>query len=82
MLAKKTSKNQLTLPKEVVKEFPDTDYFDVMVKERKIILMPVRITHADAALEGIRDKLKKLGITEGVVDEAVKWARKKKRQSR
>ena len=82
MLAKKTSKNQLTLPKEVVKSFPDAEYFDVSVKDRKIILMPVKITPADAALEGIRDKLKKLGITEDVVDEAVKWARKKKRQSR
>jgi len=82
MLAKKTSKNQLTLPKEIVKSFPDAEYFDVSVKERKIILMPVRITPADAALEGIRDKLKKLGVTEDVVDEAVKWARKKKRQSR
>jgi hypothetical protein len=82
MLAKKTSKNQLTLPKEVVKSFPDAEYFDVSVKDRKIILMPVRITPADAALEGIRDKLKRLGITEDVVAEAVKWARKKKRQSR
>jgi len=82
MFAKKTSKNQLTLPKEVVKSFPDAEYFDVSVKDRKIILMPVRITPADAALEGIRDKLKKLGITEGDVAEAVKWARKKKRQSR
>ncbi|MBI5212472.1 MAG: AbrB/MazE/SpoVT family DNA-binding domain-containing protein [Nitrospirae bacterium] len=82
MLAKKTSKNQLTLPTEVVKSFPDAEYFDVSVKERKIILMPVRIIPADAALEGVRDKLKKLGITEDAVDEAVKWARKKKRQSR
>ena len=79
MLAKKTSKNQLTLPKEVVKEFPDTDYFDVTVKERKIILMPVRIAPDDAALEGVRDKLKKLGITEDDVAGAIKWARKKKR---
>jgi hypothetical protein len=79
MLAKKTSKNQLTLPKEIVKEFPDTDYFDVTVKERKIILMPVKITHADMTLEGVREKLKKLGITERDVTEAVKWARKKRR---
>jgi hypothetical protein len=78
MLAKKTSKNQLTLPKEIVKEFPDTDYFDVTVKERKILLMPVRITYADTTLEGVREKLKKLGITESNVTEAVKWARKKK----
>jgi hypothetical protein len=79
MLAKKTSKNQLTLPKEIVKEFPDTDYFDVTVKERKIILMPVKITRADETLEGVREKLKKLGVTESDVDEAVKWARRKKR---
>ena len=79
MLAKKTSKNQLTLPKEIVREFPDTDYFDVTVKERKIILMPVKITRADITLDGVREKLEKLGITEGDVTEAVKWARKKRR---
>lgn len=79
MLAKKTSKNQLTLPKEIVKSFPDTEYFDISVQDRKIILMPVRIAPADAALAGVRDKLKKLGITEDDVAGAVKWARKKKR---
>jgi hypothetical protein len=42
--------------------------------------MPVRITPADRTLEGIRDKMKKLGITEGAVTEAVTWARKKKRR--
>jgi len=78
MLAKKTSKNQITLPKEIVKEFPDTEYFDVTVEERKIILLPVKITPADMTLEGVREKIKKLGITESDVAEAVKWARKKK----
>jgi hypothetical protein len=80
MLAKKTSKNQLTLPKEIVREFPDTEYFDVAVKERQIILVPVKITHADLTLEGVREKLKKLGVTQSDVAEAVKWARKRKRQ--
>ena len=79
MLAKKTSKNQLTLPKEIAKSFPDTEYFDVSVKDRKIILMPVRITPADATLEGVQEKIKKLGITESDVTEAIKWARKRKR---
>lgn len=78
MLAKKTSKNQLTLPKEIVKEFPDSEYFDVSVKERKIVLTPVKITPADMTLEGIREKIAKLGITEDDVDKAIKWARKKK----
>lgn len=79
MLAKKTSKNQLTLPKEIVKSFPDTEYFDISIKDRKIILMPVRITPANMTLEGIRDKMEKLGITKNDVADAVKWARKKKR---
>jgi hypothetical protein len=78
MLAKKTSKNQLTLPKEIVKAFPDTEYFDVSVKDRKIVLMPVKITPADSALEGIRAKMKKLGMNEGDVSESIEWARKKK----
>jgi hypothetical protein len=81
MLAKKTSKNQLTLPKEIVKAFPDTEYFDVSVKDKKIVLMPVKITPADFTLEDIRDKMAKLGINEGDVAEAVRWARKKKGQS-
>jgi hypothetical protein len=78
MLAKKTSRNQLSLPKEVVKAFPDTDYFDVSVKDRKIILMPVRMTPADITLEGIRDKMARLRIAENDVAEAVQWARRKK----
>lgn len=79
MLAKKTSKNQLTLPKEIVKTFPDTEYFDVSIRDRKIILLPVRITPADMTLEGVRDKIEKLGITGKDVADAVRWARKKKR---
>ena len=41
--------------------------------------MPVKMTHADMTIEGVREKLKKLGITENDVTEAVKWARKKRR---
>ncbi len=78
MLAKKTSKNQLTLPKEIVKAFPDINYFDVTVKDKKIVLMPVKITPVDITLEGIRKKIEKLGITEKDVSDAIKWARKRK----
>lgn len=78
MLAKKTSKNQLTLPKEIVKSFPDIEYFDVSVRDRKIVLMPVKITPANVTLENIRSKMEKLGIAEKDVADAVKWARKKR----
>jgi len=77
MLAKKTSKNQLTLPKGIVEHFPETEYFDIKVEGRKIILSPVKITPA-APLEAIRDKMEKLGLKPGDVSASVKWARKKK----
>lgn len=79
MLCKKTSKNQLTLPKEIANSFPETDYFDISIKNRKIVLVPVKITPADATVEGVRDKLERLGIEESDVAGAVKWARKKRR---
>lgn len=79
MLAKKTSKNQLTLPKEIAKSFPDIEYFDVTVQGRKIVLKPVKIIPVDETLERVRDKIEKLCMTEKDVSEAVKWARAKNR---
>ena len=81
MLAKRTSKNQVTLPKEIAGKFPDIQYFDVSVRGAKIILMPVKMAPAGGSLSGIREKLKKLGIQPGEVARAVRWARKIKRQS-
>ncbi len=79
MLAKKTSKNQVTLPKEIVKAFPDAEYFDVSVKDNAIRLVPVRITPVQSSLDSVREKIKKLGLTEKDVGEAIQWARSRKR---
>jgi hypothetical protein len=79
VLAKKTSKNQLTLPKEIFKEFPGIEYFDVSVSDGRIELTPVRITPADTAFEKIRQKLETLSITETDVAHAVRSARKRNR---
>jgi hypothetical protein len=76
MLTRKTSKNQLTLPKEVVGNFPGIDLFDACVENNRIILTPVRIVPVDTSLETIRKKMKDLGIVENDVTEAVQWARK------
>lgn len=78
MLAKKTSKNQLTLPKEIADKFPGVDLFDATVKNNQIVLMPVKITPISYSQENIREKMAKLGINEKDVTDAVKWARKKK----
>lgn len=79
MLAKKTSKNQLTLPKDIVKEFPGTEYFDVVVQDRKIILLPVRIMPAEATLEEVRKRTTETGVTEKDVTGSIRQARKKKK---
>jgi len=71
MLAKITSKNQLTLPKSVVEAVAATEYFDVEVREGQIVLTPVRIQRGDA----VRAKLAALGLTEADVSDAVRWAR-------
>lgn len=78
MLAKKTCKNQITLPKEVIKDFPDTEFFDVRSEGGRIVLTPVRISPITDTLEEIRDKIEKLGITRREVTRAVKWARRKR----
>ena len=72
MLAKLTSKNQLTLPKAVISDFPNTEYFDVTEENGRIVLTPVRLTRADA----VRAKLAELGLTDADVAEAVAWARR------
>lgn len=79
MLAKKTSKNQITLPKEIIKAFQDAEYFDVSIKDNAIRLMPVKITPIQSSLDSVREKIKKLGLTEKDVGEAIQWARSRKR---
>ena len=76
MLAKITSKNQITLPKAVVEEFPGARYFEVAAAEGRIVLTPVSIGRADA----VREKLASLGIREEDVSAAVTWARKRARK--
>ena len=79
MLVKKTSKNQITLPKAVAEAFPDAEYFDVRVQNNKILLMPVRIAPAESVLDGVREKMKKLGITPKDISGAIRWARRKRK---
>lgn len=71
MLAKITSKNQLTLPKSVTQAVGATEYFDVQAHGGQIILTPVRIQRADA----VRAKLAELNLTDADVTDAVGWVR-------
>ena len=71
MLAKMTSKNQLTLPKNIIEQVGATEYFDVEVKAGQVVLTPVRIQRSDA----VRAKLAELNLSEADVADAVAWAR-------
>lgn len=72
MLAKVTSKNQLTLPKSITNELGPVEYFEVDLQNGQVVLTPVRIQRADA----VRAKLAELDLSEEDVRDAVAWARK------
>jgi hypothetical protein len=71
MLAKKTVKNQITLPKAVVTHFAGVEYFDVSTDGSCIILRPLQQSRAGE----VRARLAELGITEQDVTNAVSWTR-------
>ena len=73
MIAKKTSKNQITLPKKVVALFPDCQYFDVTSEDGRIVLRPVDVD----GLGKVQRKLAELSIREEDVSAALEWARQR-----
>jgi bifunctional DNA-binding transcriptional regulator/antitoxin component of YhaV-PrlF toxin-antitoxin module len=75
MLAKITSKNQITIPKKIMDQIPDTSCFEVEFKDGAVILRPLR-TYS-TSLEKIRSKIKTLDLKPDCVSEAIKWARSK-----
>ena len=75
MLAKKTVKNQITLPKAIIEKLPETDYFEVSIRGQEIVLRPVAIEVKGTRLDKVRAKMKALGLTEKDVDSAIRWAR-------
>lgn len=72
MLAKMTSKNQLTLPKAVTQAIGPAEFFEVELRAGQIVLTPVRFQRADA----VRGKLAALDLSEADVASAVAWARR------
>ena len=78
MLAKITSKNQLTLPKAVTNAVGPTQYFLAQTRDGQIILAPVRVQRADA----VRAKLAELDLQEQDLTDAVAWVRQRMRKAR
>lgn len=72
MLAKLTSKNQLTLPKSVTDKLGPVQYFEVQLQAGQVLLTPVRIQRGDA----VRAKLAELELGDEVVAQAMAFAAK------
>ena len=78
MLAKKTSKNQVTLPKAIVRQLPDADYFDVSLRDGEVVLRPLVISTPGERLKAVREKIRSLGLAEEDVEGAIRWARSRR----
>ena len=74
MLAKMTSKNQLTLPKSITSTLDSPEYFEVEAVNGRIVLTPVRLQRGDA----VRAKLAELELGEQNIADAIAWARQDK----
>ena len=72
VIAKRTTRNRITLPKALVSRFPDVKYFDVRESDGEIILKPIKVRD----LESVYDKVELQGVTEKDIDEAVRWVRR------
>jgi len=75
MLAKLTSKNQITIPKKIIDQIPEARYFEVELRDGAVLLRPLR-TYS-TSLEAIRSKARNLDLDSLCVKEAIKWARSK-----
>ncbi len=72
MLAKLTSKNQLTLPKKALEAIGPVSHFEVEVQGNRIVLTPASL----GGLQAVRRKIAEFGITEEDIKDAVAWARR------
>ena len=75
MLAKITAKNQITIPKKIMQQLPETQYFDLELVDGVVMLKPVKVL--DTNLDQIRYKIDKLDLKPGSVSEAIRWAKQK-----
>jgi hypothetical protein len=64
------SRHKINIPKKIVDQLPETDYFEVELKEGLVLLKPLQIYETD--LEKIRSKMKNLGLKTDSLREAIK----------
>ena len=75
MLARLTSDNRITLPADVVNDFPGVCLFEVANEDGRLVLTPVDLS-PDDALDAVWEKMEELGVSESDISDAVAWARR------
>ena len=76
-MCKLTSKNQVTLPKELVRQCGVQTYFEARLDGNRIVLEPVVVQPMESSqIKGIRDRVARLGLDEDDVEQLVAEARR------
>ena len=70
------------LAEEDFEEIPDTDYFDVSLREGSVVPQPVTAAEHGSRLAAIRKKIHDLGIKSSDIGQAIQWARGRGRRRR
>jgi hypothetical protein len=63
----------------IVQQIPDTEYFDVSIQKGAVVLKPVVVSVREEHVRVVREKVQALGLAEGDVEGAIRWARGRKR---
>jgi len=80
MFCKLTSKNQITLPKEILQGFQGKEYFNARVDQGRIILEPMIVRPVETSrLASIRNAVANSGIQETDIPDLVDEARRASR---
>jgi hypothetical protein len=76
MFTKKTSRNQVTIPKSLIERLPPTDYFEAEVVGGTLVLRPVIVVPM-IEIDRVRARLRRSRVGPDTVRRAVQWSRRK-----
>lgn len=77
LLIKKTARNQVTIPRELLGRLPSSDYFEADVAGDALVLRPVQVVEM-VDLDKVRDRLRRRRVRVDEAEQAAGWARKNK----
>jgi hypothetical protein len=60
-------------------QLPDVQYFEIPVREGEVVLRPAVVSAPGERLSAVRTKMRALGLSEKDVDDAITWARRRRR---